>query len=494
MGNSFTKNISWPWNNAEKILVFLFFATFPFNLRKVFLTPYSFPKGEFNEYMTLSLNWSDILILSLIIIYIIKRLISQLYKPNRESFYGNNNNTILSSITHRNTFLLHCITRLFKVTIFSARSETFLLFLFFLWLVISIIWAPFRLIAIYRLFIIFFIFTFAVIIRNLAKKGDIKAEFIYLGLFTSGIFQSLIGISQFILNRSLGLKILGESILGPGLPGVAKIIVSGVKHIRAYGTFPHPNILAGFLVIPIVLLVSLLAKRFTQKDPAGEKVSHETILAKIPAWFLFCALFINMSCFILTFTRSAFLSLFLAGIALLLINLAYAGKKTWLILAILFFTFLIFGFINISRHSKNFLFSSQSLEERNQYLNVSREIIIQHPLSGVGLGQFVFQEIVSNSDWPGWQYQPTHNIYFLIASELGIVGLALFLLLLLTILIKYCIVNDLFVLLTKKPFCFIILSFLFISFFDHYFWDVKLGIITFILPFLLMNISVESSD
>ncbi len=481
MKSIFVKHFSWLWNSAEKILIFLFLATFPFNLRKVFLTPYSYPKGEFNEYMTLSLNWSDILILSLIIIYIIKNTFSQYTKPEKSIIYKYNNISILSRLKLPFLNVSHSL----KNSRFPIQSETFFLFLFLFWITISIIWDPYWPIAIYRLFIILFIVTFVAIIGNLTKKGYIKAEIVYLGLIFGGIFQSLIGISQFVLDRSLGLKFLGESILGHSLPGVAKIIVSGVKHIRAYGTFPHPNILAGFLVIPIILLVSILLKRFKQSESNDNKVSHETILARIPTWLLVSVLAINIGCFTLTFSRSAFLSLFLLGLALLLIKLAYTSKGIWLIMTIVVFSTLLLGFLNISRHSENFLLSKQSLKERNQYLDVSRETIAVHPLLGVGLGQFVFQEIVSHPDWSGWQYQPVHNVYLLIASETGIVGLTFFLLFLLTYLINYCNINYLFKALTINPYCIIIICFLFISFFDHYFWDIKPGMLIFAIPFIL---------
>ena len=466
----FVKHFGWLWNNAEKILIFVFFATFAFNLRKVFLSPYSYLNGEFNEYLTMSLSWSDILVLLLIIIYIIKYLFSQDVNLIKHGVYENNKRSHLSSV-------------LFRLQ--NVSHETLLFYIFLIWAATSIIWAPFKLIAIYRLFIILTLVTFLIIIRNLAKKGHLKAEIIYLGLFAGGIFQSLIGISQFALGRSLGLKILGESILGADLTGVAKVLVAGVKHIRAYGTFPHPNILAGFLVLQIILLVSLLAKRLAQDDFTNEKVSHETILSKIPDWLLSVILLINISCFLLTFSRSAFLSLFLIGLALLLINIAHSRKRFWLILAIPFFALVFLGFSYVLRHPENSLFSAQSFEERNQFLIVSRETISKHPLTGTGLGQFVFQERVSHPSWPGWQYQPVHNIYLLVASELGVTGLIFFLLFLLTFIIKYCKINCLSSLLTRRPYCIIILSFLIISFFDHYFWDIKQGMIIFAIPFIL---------
>src|SRR3989339_326290 len=479
----FVKHLDSMWNNAERILIFLFLATFPFNLRKVFLTPYSYPKGEFNEYMTLSLNWSDVLILSLIIIYIIKYLFSQYMQPKKDLLYKYNNYDDLSIIKAP----IQNVSRLIRSFSFSTwNKKPFLfLFLFLLWLAISMIWASYWPLAFYRLFIILFMVIFVVIISNLIKKNYIQAEIIYLGLIVGGIFQSLIGISQFILNRSLGLRILGESIVGPCLPGAAKIIVSGVKHIRAYGTFPHPNILAGFLIIPIVLLILMISKRFKLSKSNDNIVSHETILARIPTWFAITVLIIIIGCFFITFSRSAFLSLFLVGASFLLINLASLRRKIWLIIAIIIFVTLFHGLIYASRHSGIFFFSTQSLEERIQYQNVSRETIAMHPFAGVGLGQFVSQEIVSRPYWPSWQYQPVHNIYLLIASETGIVGLMFFLLFLLTYLNNYCNINYLLKSLTSNAFCILILSFLTISFFDHYFWDIKMGMIIFSVPFIL---------
>ncbi|MCK4892131.1 MAG: hypothetical protein KAS78_05680, partial [Candidatus Pacebacteria bacterium] len=52
-------------------------------------------------------------------------------------------------------------------------------------------------------------------------------------------------------------KITGESVIGPQIPGVAKIAVDGEKIIRAYGTFPHPNILGGFLIFTTVITIYL---------------------------------------------------------------------------------------------------------------------------------------------------------------------------------------------------------------------------------------------
>lgn len=84
-----------------------------------------------------------------------------------------------------------------------------------------------------------------------------------LFIFTfSGFLQSLIAIYQFVtqysaFSSSILAKITGESVIGPQIPGVAKIVVDGEKIIRAYGTFPHSNILGGFLVFTILITIYL---------------------------------------------------------------------------------------------------------------------------------------------------------------------------------------------------------------------------------------------
>jgi len=82
-----------------------------------------------------------------------------------------------------------------------------------------------------------------------------------LGAFVaSGVFQSILAILQFAKQSSLGLEIFHESILVLGLKGVAEVSAGGVEFIRAYGTFPSPNVLAGFLGICLLFVFYLFLK------------------------------------------------------------------------------------------------------------------------------------------------------------------------------------------------------------------------------------------
>lgn len=100
---------------------------------------------------------------------------------------------------------------------------------------------------------------------KLNEKKEESSRVLYLSLIViafSGFLQSLIAIYQFIVQRSVFAspilaKITGESIIGTQIPGVAKIVVDSEKIIRAYGTFPHPNILGGFLIFTLLITIYL---------------------------------------------------------------------------------------------------------------------------------------------------------------------------------------------------------------------------------------------
>lgn len=69
----------------------------------------------------------------------------------------------------------------------------------------------------------------------------------------------------------------------------------------------------------------------------------------------------------------------------------------------------------------------QSLRERLFYLNVSRGTILSSPILGIGSGQFVINiPYFSQNVVLPWEYQPVHNVFLLVWSELGIIGVVLF--------------------------------------------------------------------
>ena len=70
-------------------------------------------------------------------------------------------------------------------------------------------------------------------------------------LLSNVLIQGLIGVAQFKRGSSLGIYFLGESNIVSGMMGSSFVELSGQVFLRAYGTFPHPNVLGGFLLLAI---------------------------------------------------------------------------------------------------------------------------------------------------------------------------------------------------------------------------------------------------
>jgi len=324
-----------------------------------------------------------------------------------------------------------------------------------------------------------------------ALKKAYLLERLKYAILVSGVIQSIIAASQFIKNASIGIRLLGESSLGPNIDGVAKIYLFGVKHIRSYGTFPHPNILAGFLIIPIIIVIDSLRNKIELKNKTAQTVSHETRPISYVSETKYALLILILLCgLLLTFSRSAYLGLIIGLILYFtkFLNLKMLYKKHCFKLCILLFTSIIL-LISLWETKPHSIFSSQSMHERDLYYSVSREIINTRPLIGFGIGQFVYTEYMFHGTLPGWQYQPVHNAYLLIISEIGMIGFIIFLLSLIILVFRKInrSENPRMLELTYYVFC-IIICFAVISIFDHYFWDIEQGQLIFFIPFLLISL------
>jgi O-antigen ligase len=131
----------------------------------------------------------------------------------------------------------------------------------------------------------------------------------------------------------------------------------------------------------------------------------------------------------------------------------------------------------------------QAVDLRIFYNKMAIEMIKEKPVLGIGIGNFVnysqnypayiraASKVAGVADIPQWIYQPVHNIYLLIASEIGILGLVVFLGFLGLILLKGI----------KSSFVFVIFSFLILALLDHYFWTLQSGGIMFWLALALIE-------
>lgn len=451
------------WNNFKKQpdiwLFFGFIFTFPLSIRKVTLF---FPiQQTFNEYTGIYLYASDIAFLLVLISFCFSILKNNRAYLSRYKLWAN-----------------QLINNLYLFIPAILVTISFL----------SIIWSQNQTIALYkstRLFGVYLIYLYTVIRfiprllfhvehskknkayqqqqDGIVPRGTILKSidlvrhcstwnnFLKI-IILSGLLQSMIAIWQFITQHSIGLFWLKESSISQNTIGVAKIILHGQHYIRAYGLFPHPNILGGFLLFSIITTLlykktfyancstwnnfktytinqspnhsseTQIVPRGTFYMPSGDNKSYFSFqkLAIKKVWLIYSILWIQVIALFLTFSKSAIIGLL---ISLAYIKLFHVEQLKKIILTGLILLALIF----VLKPDLNALFI-QSLEERVFYLNVLRGTILANPITGIGAGQFVLNiQEYSRKAVEIWQFQPVHNIYLEMWSELGIVSLGLFL-------------------------------------------------------------------
>jgi O-antigen ligase len=202
--------------------------------------------------------------------------------------------------------------------------------------------------------------------------------------------------------------------------------------------------------------------------------------------------------FIFSFSRAAWLG-FVVGVIVLLFILViqkkYYQQKELLIIILISVALTSLIYSQYSNLFQTRLCVDSRLEnisyvERVSSINDSKIIIKNNILFGTGIGNYVI-ELKRNTinSHPSWYYQPVHNVFLLVWSEVGIFGLLFFILLLL-----YLLFNSYK---NKKYFNIaIILSLIVIMMFDHWWWSLHFGVLFwwFILGMVYREIIKEKID
>ncbi len=237
-----------------------------------------------------------------------------------------------------------------------------------------------------------------------------KLETISLVLSGAVFYSSFIAIWQFFAQKYIGgiFWYLGERTFYAGTPGIAAIAYKGNLLMRPYATFPHPNVLGGFLSIVLPFIYLLLVKNW------------KTINKKLKIWYAI-VFFLGLTSLFLTFSRLAW--------AVALVGFLGNNIKTYKKLIVPFFYLLMVLSIFIPiLLPQSFLAKSQYWQERTQLIKAATSIISQNPIFGVGLNNSIVQLKNYIKNFPGiFIFQPIHNIYLLILAETGLVGFVFFL-------------------------------------------------------------------
>ena len=434
----------------EKILFYLLIFSLPFETRLILYQWGS----EFNEWTSAFLYLTDLLIIGLLFFWV-WRVPAQGLLALSPTFLG---------ASFLGASLLNFLgARLPKRRLPKRSGPGLALVAFLLVAFISLIQANNFWLGFYQwLKLLEFAFLFFYLRYNFKKLFSFKRT--AQVFIASGLFQSIIAISQYVSQASLGLWWFRESLLSPDLVGVAKIVVNGTKMIRAYATFPHSNVLAAFLLAALFFLYWLWLKN---------KIHYSALTG------IFGLLFFA---FFLTFSRTI-IFVFLSA-TLLYFGFFFKKSRKKIIFLFLLFSVLcsLFSLLAWPELSSRFsVFLTEPAVSLRAFYNETAFLLIKgNPFLGIGLGNFVWEIKQTLPLLASWLHQPVHNIYLLIIAETGLIGFILFLFFIFSIL-KEARNNEQRTTNNEQYYSlmFIILCSLFIAFFDHFFWTLQQGQLIF---------------
>lgn len=316
-------------------------------------------------------------------------------------------------------------------------------------------------------------------IRRFGWRGILGA------IIIGGSLQALIAAVQLIRQAGLGLRILGESVIGSHLTGVASFYTfAGEKLIRSYGTTPHPNVLAMYLAIALTAWwVFCLYFR-----PQLRSIS-----TKVLEWILALSYVLMLWGLFATFSRTviALWGLMMAFLFVMSLANHTLRRKLWsgdmrcrILMGICVTVIVIIAFSCIYQDAMVARLAISSSDEavtlRMYYNGQALRVGSGVNWHGVGIGNFASWLMVHAPNAPRYLYQPAHNIYLLAYAETGIVGVLAFAAIL-------CAAAYAFVCQFKLkrssyetwPLCAVFALVLAVAMFDHFFWTLQQGRLMF---------------
>jgi len=352
-------------NKAIQILWKLFLFSFPFSVHFVLYEKNSYRFGNFSPWVTGFFFLPEALLLVVFLLWLIQEIRTRSLGKLKAPGWG------------LTIFLLF----LLNAGIVTLLKGDPVLYLFFLIRVLE-----------------------AGAVYTLIRQKIIPHNQLIAWLLYGAVFQIALAYVQTRLNHSIGLQFIGEPVIGADVTNVAKNdLADGTKLIRPYGTFLHPNILGAYLVTMFYLSLAYLKKQ------------------ALPFWIILMSVGIY-----LTGSQAAQLTLLItAGILLLLSFIKVATQKRILSLGLL--VALLLTNLGIYLKSVTLAWNYPSLQERLTQNVISLGMFLHH-LWGVGVANFTLvMEQFSGDTLLPWQFQPVHNVYFLVLNETGLQGLILFL-------------------------------------------------------------------
>lgn len=223
------------------------------------------------------------------------------------------------------------------------------------------------------------------------------------------ILESLLAMAQMAKNGSLNgiFYWLGERSFSFTTIGIAQMSVWGNGLVRAYGTFSHPNSLAGFLLVGLLLWFWL-----------RERIN------KTWWWMVF---WLGLLGILVSGSRTIWVLTLILILGFLLKNIK--NKISLIGFSLLFLGMIIFGLrlVNMEYQVSDFLggWDSDGISKRVQLNIAGFKMIKESPWFGVGAGNFLVRLPEFQKNNGIFWLQPVHNILILAWSQVGTIGLFL---------------------------------------------------------------------
>lgn len=410
-------------SGIETILFSLLLLFLPTQFGKHVWPSFSFVLGQRIDYLSPTLYVTDILVILLFIVWVIHTL---------------------SLRAKRGNLMTLRIGEIASSLAMTKKILTFI-FLFFLFLTINISLSQSPLEALYGLLKLFEVGFLTYYIGNIHRT---KLKILLFPLTFGIISESVLAIAQFFTQGSLGgiLYYFGERTFTSVTPGIANASINGQLLLRPYATFPHPNVLAGYLVISMTILLMChsglsgiwksrfftnLTRAQDPRYPKSTRLSQGSVARMTTIFLYFFTLLLGTIGLCVTLSRVAILVWFFVCVFLFFrfLQKRVFTKKILLIANGVLLTLVITLFIIsplLPRFSQ-FALQDESVVLREQLALDAFKMLFAHPIFGVGLHNFL--PALPHYDFARgsvFSIQPVHNIFLLVGAETGFVGLWLF--------------------------------------------------------------------
>ncbi len=252
----------------------------------------------------------------------------------------------------------------------------------------------------------------------------VSVKHILFAFVASLIAPILLGVAQVFGGSSPAYSWLGLAARDAAQLGDAIFTVDGQRVLRAYGSFPHPNVFGGFLGVGLFAWWGAMA---SVKRSFGQQ--KHLIVTSVGTVVLLGGL-------VTTGSRSAFLGVLVGLVGVFLVksisNIALA-RSAALVFGIAAVAGSLIGSFYLTDLASSIrgggVNEERSLLERVAlYEDFVPFMVATNPVFGHGIGAYVLSYADSQPGKNAFDYQPIHNAPLLVLAETGVLGLGALLL------------------------------------------------------------------